>query len=160
MLCRTICSAAWTSGVDRMERGAGRQAKALWASLLGTYLALIFYLSTRPHLQAPVRWPLWDKLAHGIEYALLGFLAWRAWGAFARPGSRRALRAVILLAAGLAIGLFDEWVQSHVPGREASALDWLCDGAGFAAGIGIAGLRRRTRMGGRPRGGGGRVRHE
>ncbi|MBM3317521.1 MAG: VanZ family protein [Candidatus Eisenbacteria bacterium] len=116
---------------------------------MGAYLALIFFLSTRPHLQAPVRFPFWDKGAHFIEYGLLGFITLGAlrrsrpeWRALGWP------RLLLLWAGGLCVALFDEWLQGRIPGRESSAADLAADGLGFLAGLWLE-RRLSTRRAGR-----------
>lgn len=109
-----------------------RQAWIKWA-LVAAYVALIFALSSRPHLHAPVTFPLWDKLAHLGEYGILGFLGQRAAGA-SWPASGRAahVRGWLVIASGLVIAVGDEALQSYVPGREASVGDFAFDGLGLA----------------------------
>ncbi len=86
------------------------------------YMAAIFALSSLPGSAAGIPHP-WDKLAHFLEYAGLGYLLGRGSG---RPG-------LSLLFAAL-YGASDEFHQGFVPGREASALDWAADLVGAAAG--------------------------
>jgi VanZ family protein len=92
-------------------------------------MGAIFALShtARPPLPDFLRgWS--DKLLHALEYAPLAFL----WGwAFSGSPRRRALLGWTV--AGL-FGLTDELHQWFVPERHASALDWLADLAGAAAG--------------------------
>jgi VanZ family protein len=79
------------------------------------------------------RIPAGDKLAHLLLYSVLGVaLAWgsrRQLGARALPWQHAAL-----IAAGALYGLSDEWHQSFVPGRDASAADWLADLCGVTLG--------------------------
>ncbi len=105
--------------------------------VLGGYIALIFFVSSRPHLQSPITFPLWDKVAHLIEYAVLGFLAGRVTRSAAPEPQRplRLSRGALLFGAGLVIGALDECLQSTVPGREASVWDWGVDGVGAFLGL-------------------------
>lgn len=99
------------------------------AALALAYTGALFALShtARPPIPDFLRgWS--DKLLHALEYAPLAFL----WGwVFSGPPRRRALLGWAV--AGLS-GLTDELHQWFVPGRHASALDWLADLAGAAAG--------------------------
>ena len=86
-----------------------------------------------------------DKVVHGLEYGILGFLAFRS-------GPRGGARAFFLaLLIGVGVGFLDESYQRIIPLRDSSAADWLADvlgtafGAGVAASIRYAGLRGRRR---------------
>jgi VanZ family protein len=116
-----------------------RRIAGIWWIALGLYLALILYVSTRPHLTPPVRFPMWDKLAHACEYAVAGFLVHGALRRTGQPaGSGMGWRRVLVFAiAGIALALTDEWVQSHVPGRDATLTDAAADGVGLLAGQGL-----------------------
>jgi VanZ like family len=106
----------------------------LWA-------ALIFTLSSIPDLGTGLG--DWDlalrKIAHGAEYAVLGFLLVRALG-----------HEVGALAAGIAYAISDEVHQSFVPGRQAAVLDVLVDTAGVAVGVYLAPRLLETRLGDSP----------
>lgn len=86
------------------------------------YMGLIFVLSAQPGSAVGLP-PPWDKLAHTLEYALLGFLLSRA---FSNPGAAFVIASLY--------GVSDEFHQSFVPGREASIGDWLADSLGAFAG--------------------------
>ncbi|HEX2121164.1 MAG TPA: VanZ family protein [Thermoanaerobaculia bacterium] len=82
------------------------------------------------------------KLAHVVEYAVLGALALYA----ARASFTRA--ATIAMTIALAVAAADEWRQSLSPMRTGSAWDVLLDLAGAALGAWLLGafpaaLRRR-----------------
>ncbi len=96
----------------------------LAAALL--YMAAIFALSSLPGSAAGIP-PPWDKLAHFLEYAVLGFLLGRGTGQFD-----------LALAIAALYGLSDELHQAFVPGREASILDWLADALGAAFGAALS----------------------
>lgn len=95
----------------------------------------IVWLSHQPKLPlGSLLAPPFDKLAHALAYALLAFtldVAFRKnrhdW-----PMYRRHLW--VFLAVAL-FGATDEWHQSFVPGREASALDWVADVLGAKLGL-------------------------
>lgn len=77
------------------------------------------------------------KTGHVTEYALLAMLIWRALRKPARndprPWSWREAFLAIALAA--AYSITDEWHQSFVSSRYASAMDSLIDTLGATAGI-------------------------
>jgi VanZ family protein len=128
-----------------------RRHAGIWWIALGAYLALILYVSTRPNLTPPVRFPMWDKLAHAGEYAIAGFLIH---GVLRRTGRQTGgglgwWRVLVFAMAGIALALADEWVQSHVPGRDATLLDAAADGVGLLIGMGVE--RWWQRCGGRIR---------
>jgi VanZ family protein len=71
------------------------------------------------------------KLAHFAEYLVLSVLLHRALHAGPRWSPRAAATAIVVAALYAAA---DEVHQSFVPGRTASAADWLVDVAGAAGG--------------------------
>jgi VanZ family protein len=91
----------------------------LWAGV-------IFAFSSIPSLSSGLG--TWDlvlrKLAHTLEYAVLGFLLMRA-----------LLREAPALALGVAYAVSDEVHQAFVRGRHASPLDVAIDTAGLVAGV-------------------------
>ncbi len=109
---------------------------AAWRALLVLYVALILYLSSRPHLRPPVRFFLWDKFAHAGEYALLGFLSVQALADV--PLGKGAKRTLLFLGMGILVAAVDELIQADVPGRESSILDLAADALGLLIGIWLA----------------------
>lgn len=97
----------------------------LWA-------AVIFTLSAIPHLGTGLG--TWDlvlrKLAHTVEYAVLGALVFRA---------VRGVPAAVALASAFAVT--DEFHQTFVSGRHGSPVDWLIDTVGVVIGV-VAASRR------------------
>jgi VanZ family protein len=98
------------------------------------YTLLILAVSSIPRLNPPGAWVGSDKIAHGIEYAILGALVFRAVpvrgvGAFAAA-----------FGIALGVGAIDELYQSTVPGRSTSLYDWLADGAGGLIGAALGSL--------------------
>lgn len=91
-------------------------------------MAGIFYLSSRPGETVGLPAP-WDKLAHFLAYALLGFLL-----GLGREGQAFGVAALY--------GLLDEFHQSFTPGREVSLLDFLADALGGALGALFARAQR------------------
>jgi VanZ family protein len=110
-----------------------------WWIALGAYLALVFVVSTRPYLQSPVQFPMWDKLAHLVEYAVLGLLLQRALRRTGRASAGRlgSVRVLVLVLIGLGIGILDETVQARIPGRQSTWTDLVADGIGLLVGQGI-----------------------
>ncbi len=98
---------------------------ALWAPVV-LWAAVIFAFSSVPNLGTGLG--LWDlvlrKLAHLVEYAILGALLARA-----------LARDALALAVGSAYAVTDEIHQSFVDGRVGSPLDWAIDTTGVALGI-------------------------
>ena len=87
-----------------------------------------------------------DKIAHIIEFGILGFLLLRAFG----YTSHDILRKYAVICAGIfgiAWGIMDEVHQLLVPGRFASAYDVIADAVGVLAGLAIfLWLKRRGRL--------------
>ena len=86
-------------------------------------LILWLFPNTTPETLAVVHF-VTRKLAHFTEYAILGFLAARAF----RPSTRHWF----LISVGLIVSyaLIDEYHQSFVPSRSGSVFDSLIDMAG------------------------------
>ena len=100
-------------------------ALRLWAPVV-LWAAVIFVFSSVPDLGTGLG--TWDlvlrKLAHTVEFALLGALL------------LRALRSELpALAAGIAYAVSDEVHQLFVEGRRGSPVDVLIDAVGVAAGV-------------------------
>jgi VanZ family protein len=106
------------------------RAIATWLPLIA-YAGAITWLSSQPADDLPeVTFPGEDKLVHLALYAGLGALGGRA---AARAGLARA--ALIVLAACIGYGLFDEWYQQFTPGRSSDLLDFAADAVGASAGF-------------------------
>ena len=85
------------------------------------------------------------KIAHFTEYAILGFLAARAF----RTSPRAAIsQRWFLISATLVVvyALIDEYHQSFVPSRTASIVDSLIDMAGGLTALLV--VRKRTKVSG------------
>jgi VanZ family protein len=104
-------------------------------------MAAIFFFSAQPDLNSGLGAIdlVGRKLIHFCQYALLGFLWWRAFEG--RLGSRRAALAAFLVT--VAYAATDEYHQTFVEGRHGSPLDWLIDSAG--AGLAASRLAGRER---------------
>ncbi|MGH7254156.1 MAG: VanZ family protein [Nitrospirales bacterium] len=114
-----------------------RKLLAYWLPLL-SYAGLIFYFSSLPlkelePLLPPVLEELGDKVAHGMEYAVLGVLWYRALRLAGGPwAAARALPLAIIFSAGY--GLSDEFHQAFVPTREMDWFDVAADIVGASLG--------------------------
>jgi VanZ family protein len=104
-------------------------------------MAALYALSSRPSL--PGGSVVWDKLAHGVAYALLVVLLGRALHGAPRGVPPRLAVVAALLA--VAYGAFDEVHQSFVPGRTASWLDLVADAVGASLGAAAMAARRPRR---------------
>jgi VanZ family protein len=114
----------------------GRRRRALlrlahWSPVAG-YVLLIFAASSMSNPPAVGVAPNLDKVAHFVEYGILGCLLGRAMGF---PARRERAWAIFFMAigAGALIGFFDELYQGTVAGREKSLSDLLMDIAGVIA---------------------------
>jgi len=101
--------------------------RAAAGSILLAYCVLIFLLSSRSQPPVPMTFPAEDKLIHAAAYGLMGLLSWMTFSRAQRP-----LDVVFFVCVCFCslYGLSDEWHQSFVSGRDASAGDWLADTLG------------------------------
>jgi len=117
--------------------------------LLMAWLVLIFALSSIPNrivVIEPSPFPF-DKVAHGIEYAVLAFIiAWLA----RRRWRSVALAMLLAIALSTLYGVTDELHQIVVPGRDAGLPDFYADVVGAIIGALMAGVV--TWLGGRKSG--------
>lgn len=118
--------------VDQQARTmTGNRKLWLWAPVVG-YCALIFMVSAQQDLSPP-QFPSSDKVAHVLEYGVLGILwaraATRSWPHW----TFRLLLLSTLLFTGL-YGAADEWHQFYVPGRSSDWQDVLADVCGGTLG--------------------------
>jgi VanZ family protein len=123
---------------------AGLRSSA-WIILAVAYVALIFFVSSRPYLRAPgPEFAMKDKLAHTAEYGILGILLASA---LARRVRRSWVVAFLLaLTIGATIAATDEMFQGTVPGRRRDVRDWAADVTGLALGGGLVFLLARRRV--------------
>lgn len=115
-----------------------------WLLLSALYVALIFFGSSRPYLRAPgPDFVLKDKLAHGTEYGVMGWLVSRA----LRP--RREVPAAVeilcFVALGAGIAGLDEMFQGTVAGRVKDINDWAADVTGVTIGATVSVLHARRK---------------
>jgi VanZ family protein len=91
-----------------------------------TYAGLIIFLSMQSSLPGQSRIP--DKLEHAAEYFLFGILTARTLQA---PESRHLPKnLVVAWIFCMIFAALDEFVQSNIPGRDASLGDWAADISG------------------------------
>jgi VanZ family protein len=104
-------------------------------------LVLWLFPNTSPETLVTIHF-ITRKLAHFTEYAILGFLAARAFRTSPRPALSRRW---FLICATLVVvyALMDEYHQSFVPSRTASIFDSLIDMAGGLTALMI--VRSRSR---------------
>lgn len=114
-----------------------------WLPVLFLEIVIVI-LSSRPNLSVPQTVPHLDKVMHFMEYAALGALLFRA---LYLSGGRAREAVIGALALAALLGLVDEKLQSHVPGRDSSIADWFADLAGATSGIwaGILAVRKGLR---------------
>ena len=118
--------------------GVGRVASS-WLPPLA-WMAIIFAFSAQhggghlPEAEVVLR-----KSGHAIGYLVLTLLLLRA---LRRSGAAAAVPVAMVVA--LAYAVSDEWHQSFVPGRTATAEDVAIDGIGVALAA-LAGTRTRVR---------------
>ncbi|TDI33987.1 MAG: hypothetical protein E2P03_04185 [Acidobacteria bacterium] len=126
-----------------MTRGVG-----LWGPVLLVAGAIL----TLSHMSSPPSPPgAPDWLLHGIEFGVLSLFLSRALaGGWSGRLSRRGVILTMLL--GMLYGAGDEWHQSFIAGRDASARDVVADGAGTLLGLAMTmvALRMRQLAGGGP----------
>jgi VanZ family protein len=103
-------------------------------------LVLWLFPNTSPETLAVIHFTT-RKIAHFTEYAILGFLAARAFRTSPRPAIRHRW---FLICATLVVvyALLDEYHQSFVPSRTASIFDSFIDMTGGLTALLI--IRRRT----------------
>ena len=84
-----------------------------------------------------------DKVVHVLIYAVLAFLAVRAW--WPAPRRPHPIAVVGLVLGVAAFGWADEWHQQFIPGRGRSTADWYADTVGAVVGT-LAALIGRRRV--------------
>ncbi len=91
--------------------------RPLCVSLAAILVFQLFYLGAQPFAAGLIPAP-WDKAAHLAVYSAITALLWL--GTAART-------PLLVIAAVIVIGGFDEWHQTGIPGRTADVLDFLTD---------------------------------
>lgn len=102
-----------------------------WLAAAAFYVAIVFFLSSRPYLRAfGPEFDMKDNLAHGLEYAVLAALLFRALGPVVWPDAVMTFLLVVVVVAS--IGAADEMLQGMIPGRRRDVVDWMSDATGAA----------------------------
>jgi len=104
-------------------------SRRLWWVATGAWAALIFALSSIPTSTYASGVNLRDALLHATEYAVLAWLLRRC-----------GLSWTMAFLLASAYGASDEFHQSFVPNRDASAMDWFFDIVGASVGATVGGL--------------------
>lgn len=100
------------------------------------WAAVIFAGSSFPNPPGATGGEWQYDLAHMVEYAVLGALAFTAMRSY-RPDSRWLVLAALAWVFALLYGMSDEFHQSFVPNRDANWMDVGFDALGAAFGIGL-----------------------
>jgi len=109
----------------------------VWLSVL-LWTGVIFTFSSRPSLHSEFGLTLdviLRKIAHVMEFLILGFLLVRALGHGQPTSSRQAALAITL---ALLYAASDEFHQTFVPGRTGLPTDVVIDAIGVIAGVWLA----------------------
>lgn len=127
-------------------RRAPRQGgfSVAWLIVAAAYVGLIFFLSSRPYLVAPgPQFAMKDKLAHLLEYSVLGGLLFQIFAP--RLGRMRLVGIFLVFAVAGTIAAADEMFQGTIPGRQRDATDWLADVTGATTGATLVMMITRRR---------------
>ena len=133
-----VLAIAWMTVIFQMSAGTADESSEMSGGLINTLLTMLFG-SADPQLAASLQHPI-RKLAHFVEYAVLGFLlanAVRSFvlmrGQFNRPFGGKLVFLTWLI--GVLYALTDEFHQSFVPGRSMEFRDICIDASGVLFGV-------------------------
>jgi len=98
------------------------------------FCGFIFIQSSYPSPENVITVALSDQLLHGLAYAVLGILFFRAYGTLPIKNNHLLLIGLSILSAGL-FGLSDEIHQYFVPARNADLWDVIADIIGCLSGV-------------------------
>ena len=103
---------------------------------VAAWAVAVLAVSSIPRFASPITlFDHADKLAHGLEYAVLALLLVLGLAREPRTGSWSAVAAMVAAVAAVAVfGAMDEWHQAAIPGRSPSVWDWTADTGGGALG--------------------------
>jgi VanZ family protein len=106
-----------------------------WAPAL-LWSSVIFALSTVPGNKLPPLPQWWnaDKLVHGLVYAVLGALCWRAVRATVVRGRGHLVQVWAAVTCTAVYGITDELHQAFTPFRSPDPLDVIADAVGGLVG--------------------------
>ncbi|HSS45360.1 MAG TPA: VanZ family protein [Thermoanaerobaculia bacterium] len=108
-------------------------AARVWAAAWGIFLLALTSWPSPPRVPILSGVPHFDKLVHGMLYAVEAFLLYRSVKWPGRP--RFTLSRVLVILGAMAVwGVADETHQAWIPGRSMEAGDVAADVAGAAAG--------------------------
>lgn len=97
--------------------------------LLGIFMVVILCVSALPSKAIPeTGFQHSDKIAHFLEYSILGFLAVKCFS------PRKLVELFCIISFGMIFGAFDEWWQSFISDRCTSVADFIADTAGMLIG--------------------------
>ena len=97
------------------------------------YAGLIYFVSSLSRAPLPdLGFDYTDKLAHLVEYGILGVLTVRAFAAFTGKATPTVYIAAIFF--GILFAASDEFHQSFVPGRFSDFADGIADSIGTICG--------------------------
>jgi VanZ family protein len=99
------------------------------------WMAVLFYLSHQPSLDAPVLFPGQDKLFHALAYGILGFLLLGSRAPATDGFTEVQIRSSILIAS--LYGISDEFHQYFIPGRSTDVWDWVADTLGAVIAVSL-----------------------
>ncbi|MBI5048417.1 MAG: VanZ family protein [Deltaproteobacteria bacterium] len=118
--------------IERRKRVRPKEIIFYWLPPIG-YMALIFYMSSQPleEFQLPDVWNI-DKVAHFIEYGVLGIIWFRALNTVSVNSKQIVF---VAFAITFLYGISDEIHQHFVPNRNSSIYDAIADGIGAWVGI-------------------------
>lgn len=106
------------------------------ALLLAVAIALgLIFLGAQPVAVGLIPAP-WDKLAHGLVFAVLAAVLGVA------SGLRGGRMIVLCFTGALLVGIVDEWHQMSLPGRHAGWDDLAADALGALMGSVLLGMRK------------------
>lgn len=134
---------------DLLRAWQGRYTRSWTETLLrilpaALYTWAIFAVSSTPSRDFPGI-VIDDRIAHFVEYALLGAFLMLALVGMQTLEIRPLARALAAILIAVCVGMLDEWNQSFIPGRDSSWKDVAFDllGASFMA-LMIATLSRKN----------------
>ena len=105
-----------------------------WLPALAGWAVVIFILSSFPNPPGAQGSEWRSIVGHLVEYSVLAFLLAKVLEAW-RPGAGWVLIAVTTWLLTVTYGITDEFHQSFVPRRDASAFDVFVDAVGALAGM-------------------------
>lgn len=108
---------------------------SLWVPVI-IHMGIIFYFSSQPAGSPSLqKFPLPAGLGHFVGYFLLAGLLYRALAGNLFQWNFHTAKQVLLIS--VLYGISDEIHQLYVPGRNASVLDVITDGAGAATSLAV-----------------------